>query len=148
MFFWPRGLLTRACAGFTTQQNMDSVFLEHAVRSSLVDFLERRVQCVLRDGAILIGNLISFDQFYNLVLARAVKRIVVDKQFAEEPVGLYIVRGENVATLSELSVDRDDHVQTLLKRISMKRIRQAQEAKALQAHSRSGRRPTSIADQE
>ena len=81
---------------------MDSVFLEHSVRSSLVDFLERRVQCVLRDGKILIGTLLSFDQFYNLVLGHTVKRIVVDKQFAEEPIGLFVIRGENVAHLSEL----------------------------------------------
>jgi small nuclear ribonucleoprotein (snRNP)-like protein len=81
---------------------MDTVFLEHSVRSSLVDFLERRVQCVLRDGKILIGTLLSFDQFYNLVLGHTVKRVILDKQYAEERVGLYLIRGENVATLSEL----------------------------------------------
>ncbi|CEO96405.1 U6 snRNA-associated Sm-like protein LSm1 [Plasmodiophora brassicae] len=108
---------------------MDAVFLEHSVRASLVDFLERRVLCVLRDGKVLVGTLISFDQFYNLVLMHTVKRIVVDKMFAEEDIGVFVIRGENVATLSELDMEREAN-QTGLKRVSMKRIREAQQAAA------------------
>ncbi len=49
----------------------------------------------------------SFDQFANLVLETAIERIVVGYLYAEKPLGLYVVRGENVVLLGEIDDARD-----------------------------------------
>ena len=57
---------------------------------------------VLRDGRKIIGMMRSFDQFANIVLEEAVERLIVGKQFADVPLGLYVIRGENVVLLGEM----------------------------------------------
>jgi len=49
----------------------------------------------------------SFDQFANLVLEAAVERVIVGALYAETPLGLYVVRGENVVLLGEIDEARD-----------------------------------------
>ena len=56
----------------------------------------------LRDGRKIIGIMRSFDQFANVVLEDAVERIIVDKRFADVPLGLYVIRGENVVLLGPI----------------------------------------------
>ena len=56
----------------------------------------------LRDGRKIIGLMRSFDQFANIVLEQAVERIVVGTRFADVPLGLYVIRGENVVLLGEM----------------------------------------------
>ena len=56
----------------------------------------------LRDGRKIIGILRSFDQFANIVLEEAVERVVVGKRFADVPLGLYVIRGENVVLLGQM----------------------------------------------
>lgn len=61
-----------------------------------------RLMVWLRDGRTLIGILRSIDQFANLVLHRTVERIHVGSKFGDLPVGVTIVRGENVILLGEI----------------------------------------------
>ena len=49
----------------------------------------------------------SFDQFANLVLEGAVERVIVGMLYSEMPLGLYVVRGENVVLLGEIDESRD-----------------------------------------
>ena len=56
----------------------------------------------LRDGRKIIGIMRSFDQFANVVLEEAVERIIVGKKFADVPLGLYVIRGENVVLLGPI----------------------------------------------
>lgn len=49
----------------------------------------------------------SFDQFANLVLEGAVERIIVGTLYAEDPLGLYVVRGENVVLLGDIDAAHD-----------------------------------------
>ena len=56
----------------------------------------------LRDGRKIIGILRSFDQFANIVLEEAVERIIVDKRYADVPLGLYVIRGENVVLIGQI----------------------------------------------
>ena len=44
----------------------------------------------------------SFDQFANVVLEEAVERVVVGKRYADVPLGLYVIRGENVVLLGQM----------------------------------------------
>lgn len=74
---------------------------------ALVEELDKRLLIQLRDGRKIVGFLRSFDQFANLVLETAMERIVVGNLFAEKPLGLYVVRGENVVLLGEVDDTRD-----------------------------------------
>lgn len=57
---------------------------------------------VLRDGKKIIGTMRSFDQFANVVLEHAFERVIVGKKFADVPLGLYVIRGENVVLLGQI----------------------------------------------
>ena len=61
-----------------------------------------RMLVVLRDGRKIIGVMRSFDQFANIVLEQATERIIFEKQFADVPLGLYVIRGENVVLLGQM----------------------------------------------
>eukprot|EP01095_Lingulamoeba_sp_RSL-Kostka_P001021 TRINITY_DN1140_c1_g1_i1.p1 TRINITY_DN1140_c1_g1~~TRINITY_DN1140_c1_g1_i1.p1 ORF type:complete len:128 (-),score=39.54 TRINITY_DN1140_c1_g1_i1:5-388(-) len=76
--------------------------------ASLVDEVDKKLLVVLRDGRNLIGYLRSFDQYANLVLEDTIERIYIDKEYGDIPLGLFIVRGENVVLLGEI----DDFKQT------------------------------------
>jgi U6 snRNA-associated Sm-like protein LSm1 len=71
--------------------------------ASLVEDLDKRLLVILRDGRQYIGILRTFDQFSNIVLDETVERVVVERSFADVPLGLYIVRGENVVLMGELA---------------------------------------------
>lgn len=46
----------------------------------------------------------------NLVLQDTVERVYVGQQFGEIPLGVYLVRGENVVLLGEVDLEREDEV--------------------------------------
>ena len=56
----------------------------------------------LRDGRKIIGIMRSFDQFANIVLENAVERMIVGTHYSDVPLGLYIVRGENVVLMGDI----------------------------------------------
>lgn len=78
--------------------------------SFIQEELDRRLLVQLRDGRKLLGTLRSFDQFANLVLERTTERVVAvaSKVYADVPLGLYVVRGENVVLLGRIGdgIDR------------------------------------------
>ena len=61
-----------------------------------------KLMLVLRDGRKIIGIMRSFDQFSNIVLEHAEERVVVGKRFADVPLGLYVIRGENLVLLGQI----------------------------------------------
>ena len=69
--------------------------------------LDKKLLVQLRDGRKIIGILRSFDQFANLVLESAIERIIVETKYAEVPLGLYVVRGENVVLLGQIDDAKD-----------------------------------------
>ena len=70
--------------------------------SSLSEQLDKPVMLVLRDGRMLVGVLSSFDNFGSLVLERTRERHVAGGLVADVEMGVYLVRGENVALLGEI----------------------------------------------
>lgn len=93
---------------------------------SLAEELDKTLMLQLRDRRILIGTMRSFDKFGNIVVENACERIIVGKQFGEKPIGLYIVRGENVVLFGELK--EDDYVTKTLQRVSAAEIELARKA--------------------
>eukprot|EP00887_Chlorella_sp_A99_P001008 scaffold5.g1008.t1 len=93
---------------------------------ALVEELDKLLMVQLRDGRKILGTLRSFDQFANLVLEAARERIIVGQQFGEVPLGLHVVRGENVVLLGEVDAARDPPPG--LELVSEAEIRRAQKA--------------------
>ncbi|THV04911.1 LSM-domain-containing protein [Dendrothele bispora CBS 962.96] len=88
---------------------MDSL-IPFTTSGSLVDCVDRKMLVILRDGRKLHGVLRSYDQFANLVLEATVERIYHGNAFAENPHGLFLIRGENVVLLGEIDLDQEDDV--------------------------------------
>ncbi|KAG5601912.1 hypothetical protein H5410_033282 [Solanum commersonii] len=70
--------------------------------TSLASYLDKKLLVLLRDGRKLLGTLRSFDQFANAVLEGACERVIVGEIYCDIPLGLYIIRGENVVLIGEL----------------------------------------------
>ncbi|KAI1172404.1 like-Sm domain-containing protein [Nemania sp. FL0916] len=68
--------------------------------SNLHSYVNKKVLILTADSRTLVGNLLSCDQQTNLVLGQAVERVIRtqddDEASTEMPLGLYIVRGDNV----------------------------------------------------
>ncbi|GAB4838109.1 Sm-like protein lsm1b [Ancistrocladus abbreviatus] len=76
--------------------------------TSLATYLDRKLLVLLRDGRKLLGTLRSFDQFANVVLEGACERVIVGELYCDIPLGLYIIRGENVVLIGELDMNREE----------------------------------------
>ncbi|PFH60462.1 hypothetical protein XA68_10896 [Ophiocordyceps unilateralis] len=88
--------------------------------AQLLDFTDKKLAVVLRDGRKLIGVLRSWDQFANLVLQSTTERLFAVRPHASDPNGapqrlyadvlhgVFLVRGENVLLLGEIDLDKDD----------------------------------------
>ncbi|CAK7267175.1 U4/U6-U5 snRNP complex subunit LSM8 [Sporothrix epigloea] len=69
----------------------------------LNNYLEKKVLVLTVDSRILVGKLVSIDNSTNLVLVGTVERVINtpddDEPSAEVPLGLYLVRGDNVCSI-------------------------------------------------
>lgn len=104
--------------------------------ASLLEDVDKRLLVVLRDGRTLIGFLRSIDQFANLVLHRTIERIHVGQEYGDIPKGVYVVRGENVVLLGEVTQEKENNLP--LKRVSINDILEAQrrEKESKQEHEK------------
>jgi U6 snRNA-associated Sm-like protein LSm1 len=75
--------------------------------TALVEELDKKLLIQLRDGRKIIGVLRSFDQFANLVLEEAVERIIVGAQYSDIPLGMYLLRGENLVLMGQLDPNHE-----------------------------------------
>ncbi|XP_048448048.1 sm-like protein LSM1B isoform X1 [Pyrus x bretschneideri] len=82
---------------------------------------------LLRDSRKLLGILRSFDQFANAVLEGACERVIVGDLYCDIPLGLYVIRGENVVLIGELDSEREE-LPPHMTRVSAAEIKRAQKA--------------------
>lgn len=101
----------------------DDVFLS----TSLATYLDKKILVLLRDGRKLLGLLRSFDQFANVVLEGACERIIVGGLYCDIPLGLYVIRGENVVLIGELDLEKEE-LPAHMTRVSTAEIKRAQKA--------------------
>ncbi|KAL8230251.1 hypothetical protein R6Q57_000029 [Mikania cordata] len=76
--------------------------------TSLASYLDKKLLVLLRDGRKLLGILRSFDQFANAVLEGACERVIVGDLYCDIPLGLYVIRGENVVLIGELEMEKEE----------------------------------------
>eukprot|EP01035_Chromulina_nebulosa_P019017 gene19017-24837_t len=80
---------------------------------------------ILQDGRHLVGILRSFDHFINLILENALERVICEDKYCDIPLGLYIVRGDNIVLLGE--IDDIKELSSKMQQISLEELSQLQE---------------------
>ncbi|XP_074657846.1 U6 snRNA-associated Sm-like protein LSm8 [Tubulanus polymorphus] len=71
--------------------------------SDLEKYVNKTVSVITADGRIIVGQLKGFDQTINLILDESHERVFSTTQGMEQVVlGLYIIRGDNVAVVGEI----------------------------------------------
>ncbi|KAA3477414.1 hypothetical protein EPI10_011302 [Gossypium australe] len=101
----------------------DDIFLS----TSLATYLDKKLLVLLRDGRKLLGLLRSFDQFANVVLEGACERVIVGDLYCDIPLGLYVIRGENVVIIGELDLEKEE-LPSRMNPVSEAEIKRAQKA--------------------
>eukprot|EP01040_Poterioochromonas_malhamensis_P004669 gene4669-5004_t len=75
---------------------------------ALQDFLNKTVSIITNDGRNIIGHLKGYDQAINVILEQSHERVFSEDKGVEiNPLGLYIVRGDNIAMIGELDEEED-----------------------------------------
>ncbi|KAI6175514.1 U6 snRNA-associated Sm-like protein LSm8 [Aphelenchoides bicaudatus] len=76
--------------------------------SELEYYVNKAVSVITGDGRNIVGVLKGFDQTINLVLEGSHERVYrANTGVSQIPLGLYVVRGDNVAVIGELDEDLD-----------------------------------------
>ncbi|KAI1726569.1 LSM domain-containing protein [Ditylenchus destructor] len=73
----------------------------------LESFMNKIISVITGDGRNIIGTLKGFDQTINLVLEDSHERVYSEMGVSQIPLGLYIVRGDNVAVIGEIDENLD-----------------------------------------
>uniref|UniRef100_A0A2K5ZQZ8 U6 snRNA-associated Sm-like protein LSm8 n=1 Tax=Mandrillus leucophaeus TaxID=9568 RepID=A0A2K5ZQZ8_MANLE len=68
--------------------------------SALENYVNRTVAVITSGGRMIMGTLKGFDQTINLILDESHERVFM-------VLGLYIVRGDNVAVIGEIDEETD-----------------------------------------
>lgn len=72
--------------------------------------MAEEITVITCDGRIIIGTLVGHDQVQNLVLNEAHERVYsVEDDMEQVSLGLYVIRGDNVALIADAK-DWDDNL--------------------------------------
>ncbi|KAI1107605.1 Sm-like ribonucleoprotein [Jackrogersella minutella] len=82
--------------------------------SNLGNYINKKVLIITADSRTLVGNLLSCDQMTNLVLGQTVERVIRTtddiEPSTEVPLGLYLVRGDNVCVVGLVDEPLDESI--------------------------------------
>ena len=74
---------------------------------TLAGMVDRRVHVITNDGRHIVGTLRGFDQVVNVILEDCHERVYSSESGVEEaPLGLYVIRGDNVCVFATLAMTR------------------------------------------
>lgn len=97
--------------------------------ASLYEQLDKLVLVCLRDGRNFFGWLRSFDQYANLILDNTAERLSVEDSYCDVPIGIFVIRGENVMLLGEVDEERELKLGSKMKQVTEIEIRRALKAR-------------------
>jgi len=79
--------------------------------SAVESYVDHTVQVILYDGRVIVGKLKGFDGYTNLILADSVEReYSIDSGVEMIPLGLYMIKGDNVAVVAEVDDEKDSTI--------------------------------------
>eukprot|EP00051_Salpingoeca_urceolata_P004212 m.63512 g.63512 ORF g.63512 m.63512 type:complete len:93 (-) comp13469_c0_seq5:77-355(-) len=74
-------------------------------------FLNKSCLVVTQDGRVITGTLKGVDQTCNLILSNSMERVFSSQAGVETlPLGLYIIRGDNVAVVGQVDEEVDQGI--------------------------------------
>lgn len=72
--------------------------------STLSEWTSKSVTVLTCDGRLITGTLKGYDQLQNLILSSSVEKVYsVDAPVEKVELGLFVVRGDNVAVIADCS---------------------------------------------
>lgn len=72
--------------------------------SYIEQLISQKIQVISNEGRVFCGDLISFDQSMNIILKDCIEKIYSpDSGVKFEKMGLYMLRGDNIAIVSEIN---------------------------------------------
>mmetsp|Transcript_10081 Transcript_10081/g.19000 ORF Transcript_10081/g.19000 Transcript_10081/m.19000 type:complete len:100 (-) Transcript_10081:200-499(-) len=82
-----------------------------AKETSLESLVQTTISVITNDGRNVVGVLRGFDQTTNLILDECHERVYSTKSGVEMiALGLYVIRGDNVAVIGELDDESDSQI--------------------------------------
>ncbi|KAI8819211.1 n-alpha-acetyltransferase 38, NatC auxiliary subunit-like protein [Fimicolochytrium jonesii] len=80
--------------------------------SEIQPFVNSLVSVLTADGRVILGTLRGFDQTTNLILSNSTERVFGGEDGVEQvPLGLYIIRGDNIAAIGSVDQERDAEIE-------------------------------------
>ncbi|CAD5195817.1 unnamed protein product [Musa acuminata subsp. malaccensis] len=81
---------------------------------------------LLLDGQKITGILRSFDKFASVVVEGACEQVIVGDLYCDIPLGLYVIRGDNIVLVGELDLEGENLPIDPIN-VSVEEIRRAQQ---------------------
>mmetsp|Transcript_5677 Transcript_5677/g.14655 ORF Transcript_5677/g.14655 Transcript_5677/m.14655 type:complete len:98 (-) Transcript_5677:639-932(-) len=76
--------------------------------TALKEWVDKQISVITCDGRNIVGQLRGFDQVTNVILDECHERVFSMEAGVEQVVlGLYIIRGDNIAVIGELDAGLD-----------------------------------------
>eukprot|EP00808_Paulinella_micropora_P023203 g79882.t1 len=74
-------------------------------------YVDQIINVITNDGRNIVGILRGFDQAINLIVEECHERVYSKEEpIKQVPLGLYIIRGDNVAVVGEVDEDMDSAI--------------------------------------
>ena len=79
-----------------------------AMASALKEMIGKQISVITCDGRNIVGTLRGYDQVTNVILEECHERVYsLDAGVEQVVLGLYIIRGDNIAIIGEIDPERD-----------------------------------------
>ncbi|KAI9281847.1 hypothetical protein BY458DRAFT_201945 [Sporodiniella umbellata] len=78
--------------------------------SLLQPYVNLNVSVITIDGRVLMGVLRGTDQTANVILEKCQERVFSLEGTETIPLGLYIVRGDNICTVGEIDKEQEEEI--------------------------------------
>ena len=76
--------------------------------SALKEMIGKQISVITCDGRNIVGTLRGYDQVTNVILEECHERVYrLDAGVEQVVLGLYIIRGDNIAIIGEIDPERD-----------------------------------------
>jgi len=82
---------------------------QNTMASTLAELTNKSVTLLTCDGRLITGILLGYDQLQNLILKQAHEKVYsMEAPVEKVELGLFVVRGDNVAVISEVTAADDE----------------------------------------
>ncbi|KAI8366244.1 hypothetical protein BD560DRAFT_401070 [Blakeslea trispora] len=78
--------------------------------SLLQPYIDLTVLVTTIDGRVLVGKLIGTDQTSNIILQHCSERVFSAEGTEIVPLGLFLLRGDNVCTIGEVDAEKEEAI--------------------------------------